>query len=268
MPRLLPGNPPVPPEPLANTRAQEPTELDSVTRLPNGLRVASEALPGSFSGVGVYIDAGSRFEDASLSGVSHIMDRLAFKSTSSHTAEEVLEKIEMLGGNVQCASSREAMMYQAATFNSAIPSATGVLAETIREPRVTADEVAAQLDTASYELQEIWSKPEMILPELVHTAAYRDNTLGNPLLCPKERLDQIDVSTVQKYRDLFYKPERMVVAFAGVDHGEAVRLAEQYFGDMPASEKPMPRTGSETSLDSQSSADSSLSAASSAPSKS
>lgn len=218
--------------------------------------------------MGVYIDAGSRFEDASLSGVSHIMDRLAFKSTSSHTADEVLEKIEMLGGNVQCASSREAMMYQAATFNSAIPNATGVLAETIREPRITDDEVAAQLDTASYELQEIWSKPEMILPELVHTAAYRDNTLGNPLLCPKERLNEIDVSTVKKYRELFYKPERMVVAFAGVDHGEAVRLAEQYFGDMPASEKPMSRTGSETSLDSQSSADSSHSDASSAPSKS
>lgn len=213
--------------------------------------------------MGVYIDAGSRYEDASLAGVSHIMDRLAFKSTSSNTAEEVLEKIEMLGGNVQCASSREALMYQAATFNSAIPTATGVLADTIREPLVTPDEVAAQLDTASYELQEIWSKPEMILPELVHTAAYKNNTLGNPLLCPKERLGEIDVSTVQKYRELFYKPERMVLAFAGVDHGEAVRLAEQYFGDMPASEKPMSRTGSETSLDSQSSADSSASAASS-----
>ena len=246
---------------------QEPTELDSVTRLPNGLRVASEALPGSFSGVGIYIDAGSRFEDASLRGVSHIMDRLAFKSTTRHTSDEVLEQIEMLGGNIQCASSREAMMYQAATFNSAVPSATAVLAETIRDPRITDDEVAAQLDTASYELQEIWSKPEMILPELVHTAAFKDNTLGNPLLCPKERLDEINVATVRKYRELFYKPERMVVAFAGLDHTSAVKLAEQYFGDMAASPSPATeRTGSET--DSVSSADSPLSEASNASSSS
>ncbi|MBE3046974.1 insulinase family protein [Candidatus Bathyarchaeota archaeon] len=211
--------------------------------------------------MGIYIDAGSRFEDASLRGVSHIMDRLAFKSTSSHTADEVLEQIEMLGGNIQCASSREAMMYQAATFNSAVPHATAVLAETIRDPKVTDEEVAAQLDTASYELQEIWSKPEMILPELVHTAGYKDNTLGNPLLCPEERLSEIGVGTVQKYRELFYKPERMVVAFAGLEHGEAVKLAEKYFGDMKASEKPtLSRTGSETSMGS---VDSSLSAASS-----
>ena len=58
---------------------QDPTELDQITTLPNGIRVATESLPGPFSGIGVYIDAGSRFEDEELRGVSHIVDRLAFK---------------------------------------------------------------------------------------------------------------------------------------------------------------------------------------------
>ena len=97
----------------------EPASLSAVTTLPNGLRVASESLPGSFAGIGVYIDAGSRYENDALRGVSHIIDRLAFKSTHSRTADEMLEKMEMLGGNIQCASSRESLMYQSATFNSA-----------------------------------------------------------------------------------------------------------------------------------------------------
>ncbi|KAK1968495.1 insulinase [Colletotrichum sublineola] len=235
---------------------KEPTELDAITTLPNGLRVASEALPGSFSGVGVYVDAGSRYEDAGLRGVSHIMDRLAFKSTGSRSADAMLEQVEALGGNIQCASSRESMMYQAATFNGAVPTTVGLLAETIRDPRLTEDEVLEQLGTAEYEIKEIWSKPELILPELVHTAAFKDNTLGNPLLCPEERLGSISRETIRRYRDLFYRPERIVVAFAGVDHGQAVKLAEQYFGDMKGSsyqEPTLSRTGSETSLDSSSS---------------
>ena len=61
------------------TSIQDPTELDQITTLPNGIRVATESLPGPFSGIGVYIDAGSRFEDEELRGVSHIVDRLAFK---------------------------------------------------------------------------------------------------------------------------------------------------------------------------------------------
>ena len=62
---------------------QDPVELDQVTTLPNGVRVATEALPGHFSGIGVYVEAGSRYEKPSLSGVSHIIDRLAFKVLDS-----------------------------------------------------------------------------------------------------------------------------------------------------------------------------------------
>ena len=123
-------------------------------------------------------------------------------------------------------------MYQSATFNSAVPSTIGILADTIRNPAITEEEVQQQLETADYEITEIWAKPELILGELVHMAAYKENTLGNPLLCPKERLPFINKRLIEKYRDILYKPERMVVAFAGVQHEEAVRLTEQYFGDM------------------------------------
>ncbi|KAK0722442.1 mitochondrial processing peptidase alpha subunit-like protein [Lasiosphaeria miniovina] len=230
---------------------QDPTERDAITTLSNGIRVASEDLPDAFSGVGIYIDAGSRYENDSLRGVSHIMDRLAFKSTTDRTADEMLEIVENLGGNIQCASSRESMMYQAATFNAAIPQTMGLLADTIRNPNLTDEEIEQQLETAKYEVTEIWSKPELILPELVHTAAFKDNTLGNPLLCPEDRLEVIDRSYIRAYRQAFYRPERIVVAFAGVAHAEAVRLTEKFFGDMTAWETPaISRTGSETSLDS------------------
>jgi len=211
--------------------------------------VATEALPGPFSAVGVYVDAGSRYENKELEGVSHIVDRLAFKSTSSRTSDEFLESMESLGGNIQCASSRESLMYQSASFNSAVPTTLGILAETIRDPLITELEVQQQLETAEYELREIWAKPDLILPELVHMAAYKDNTLGNPLLCPEERLPLIDRNVVGKYRSTFFHPERMVVAFAGVAHEEALKLTEKYFGDMQKEKGPsLSQYGSEISV--------------------
>ena len=150
----------------------------------------------------------------------------------------MLEAQESLGGNIQCASSRESLMYQSASFNSAVPTTLGLLAETIRDPLITDLEVQQQLETAEYEIREIWSKPELILPELVNVAAYKDNTLGNPLLCPQERLAFINRNVVQKYRNTFFHPERIVVAFAGVAHDEALKLTQQYFGDMPRKQDP------------------------------
>ncbi|TKA68565.1 Mitochondrial-processing peptidase subunit alpha, partial [Cryomyces minteri] len=140
---------------VAQAEEKDPVELDQITALPNGVRVATEALPGHFSGIGVYVDAGSRYESEALRGVSHIIDRLAFKSTKSRTADQMLESLESLGGNIQCASSRESLMYQSATFNSAVPTTVALLAETIRDPLITEEEVQQQLETADYEIGEI-----------------------------------------------------------------------------------------------------------------
>ena len=138
-------------------------------------------------------------------------------------------------------------MYQSASFNSSVPTTLGLLADTIRDPLITDEEVQQQLETAEYEIREIWSKPDLILPELVNVAAYKGNTLGNPLLCPQERLPHINKAVVQKYRNAFFHPERMVLAFAGVAHEEALVLAGKYFGDMRRQERPaLSQVGSES----------------------
>jgi predicted Zn-dependent peptidase len=51
----------------------------TVSTLSNRLRVVTEPNAGHFHAVGVYIDAGSRYETGRNSGVSHLIDRLAFK---------------------------------------------------------------------------------------------------------------------------------------------------------------------------------------------
>lgn len=154
------------------------------------------------------------------------------QSTRSRTSDQMRETIETLGGNLQCVSSRESLLYQAASFNSSVPTTIGLLAETVRDPMMTEREVQEQLETAEYEIGEIWSKPELILPELVNMAAYKNNTLGNPILCPQERLKSINKNAVERYRSVFFRPERIVVAFAGVSHEKALKLTEKYFGDM------------------------------------
>lgn len=50
-----------------------------ITTLPNKLRVATDTTPGHFSSVGLYIDAGARYETPDTTGVSHFLDRMAFK---------------------------------------------------------------------------------------------------------------------------------------------------------------------------------------------
>ncbi|KAK9453409.1 Metalloenzyme, LuxS/M16 peptidase-like protein [Dipodascopsis uninucleata] len=219
--------------------ANDASLLFKQTTLPNGMRVVTDGLPGHFSALGLYVDAGSRYEDPSLSGLSHIMDRLAFQSAKGLSAEEVQDRLSKLGGNYMCVSSRESIVYQAAVFNGQVEPMFDLLSATVRWPEITEEEVMIQKETASYEINEIWQKPDLILPELLHMAAYRENTLGNPLLCPEERLPVIRREDILRYREKFYVPDRMVAAFVGVEHEKAVELVSKNFGDMPKGHIPV-----------------------------
>ena len=212
--------------------SRDPSELTQISTLPNGIRVATEALPGHYSCLGLFLDAGSRYEPDHLHGVSHVIDRLAFHSTTSRSGADMIQKLEWLGGNSMCQASREHLSYQSSVFNDDVPTMLGLLAETVREPLLTEEEMESQKETVLYEVSEIKRKPEQIIPEYIHQAAYGDATLGRSVLCPEERLPYITVDSIREYRSMFYRPERMTFAFAGVHHDTAVRLVEQYFGDM------------------------------------
>ncbi|KAI0652482.1 LuxS/MPP-like metallohydrolase [Trametes meyenii] len=205
-----------------------------ITTLPNGLRVATESTPGHFSSVGLYVDAGSRYEMQSTSGVSHFLDRMAFKTTKARSEEQMAADIDALGGQILCSSARESIMYQSSHFHQGTPLSLSLIADTVLQPAFLPEELEAQREAARYELREVSSKPEMILPEVLHEVAYDGKTLGNPLLCPEERIDLIDESTMRDFMKNWYTPERMVIAGAGMHHEQLVELADKHFASLKA----------------------------------
>lgn len=66
-----------------------------ITRLSNGFTVATEANPNaSTATVGVFIDAGSRFENAKNNGTAHFLEHMFFKGTKSRTQLDLETQIE------------------------------------------------------------------------------------------------------------------------------------------------------------------------------
>lgn len=156
--------------------------------------------------------------------------------------------IDTLGGQILASSSREAIMYQSCNFTQSTPLAMSLIADTVLNPLYLPEELAVQREAARYEIRELQEKPDVIIPEVFHEVAYGGRTLGNPLLCPPERLDLVDADIMRAFTKEVYRPERMVIAGAGMRHEELVELADKYFSSLkvdplPASQ-PQLSTGS------------------------
>ena len=63
-----------------STEVQLPPTIEPrVTTLPNKIRVITEPAPGHINTVALTIDAGTRYESPKTSGVTHLLDKLAWQ---------------------------------------------------------------------------------------------------------------------------------------------------------------------------------------------
>ncbi|KAH8365229.1 hypothetical protein KR084_006273, partial [Drosophila pseudotakahashii] len=206
--------------------------ITKVTTLPNGLRIASEPRYGQFCTVGLVIDSGPRYEVAYPSGVSHFLEKLAFNSTVNFPNKDaILKELEKNGGICDCQSSRDTLIYAASIDSRAIDSVTRLLADVTLRPTLSDLEVSLARRAVNFELETLGMRPEQepILMDMIHAAAYRDNTLGLPKLCPLENLEHIDRKVLMNYLKYHHSPTRMVIAGVGVDHDELVDHVQRYF---------------------------------------
>lgn len=213
---------------------REENQHTKVTTLSNGLRVASENRFGEFCTVGVVIDSGSRYEVAYPSGISHFLEKLAFNSTKHYPdRDEMINKLEKHGGICDSQASRDTFIYAASAYTTGLNDVIQLLAEATLRPQITLEEIDGARQAIHFELETLHMRPEQetILMDMIHAAAYRDNTLGLPKLCPPQNLEKIDREMLFLYLSQHYTPKRMVVAGVGVEHERLIDAVQKYFVD-------------------------------------
>ncbi len=84
------------------------------TILENGVRILSEEIPYVRSVViGVWINAGSRYESDDNSGISHFIEHMMFKGTKRRSAKAIAEELDAVGGNLNAFTTKEYTCYYA-----------------------------------------------------------------------------------------------------------------------------------------------------------
>lgn len=213
---------------LPDSMERSPTRI---TTLPNGLRIASEDALGPAASVGIYVDCGSVYESKESIGVSHLLERLAFKSTKNRSHLQIVRDIEKTGGNVSSSASREQMGYNYDTLKAYLPEAVELLVDCVRNPVFLDTEVEEQLTHIKREIGEITNDPQKFLLESLQDSAY-SGPIGNPLMAPEAVLEKNYGSVVGKFYYDNYTANRIVLAAYGVDHEHLLTIAEPLLHDL------------------------------------
>lgn len=196
--------------------------------MPGGGRVVSEKLPSVRSvSLGLWIGAGSRYEQPEESGISHFIEHLLFKGSSRYGATEIAQIFDSFGGELNAATAREYTVVHARFLDQHLEEAFDVIADMVLKPafadidperEVVVEEIAMYEDSPS----------ELIVDNLTQTI-FGSHPLGKSVLGTSAIISSVTPERISAYHQGHYTLPNMVIAAAGnVEQAQLVGLSGKH----------------------------------------
>jgi len=206
-----------------------------VTRLPNGLTVASDRIATVETvSLGAWVGVGTRHEPAAINGVAHLLEHMAFKGTERRSAYDIAREIEAVGGHLNAYTSRESTAYYARVLADDAPLAVDIIADILQHPTFDNEELTRERAVVLQEIGQAYDTPDDNIFDRFQETAYPGQAVGRPVLGTGEIVSRIDRDTLRGYMSRHYGGQTMVIAAAGkIEHARLLELVTDAFADLP-----------------------------------
>src|SRR3984957_19283028 len=236
------------------TSTISPARDIEITKLANGLRVITEAMPHVRSvSVGIWIGSGSRRETAEQNGLSHFIEHMLFKGTSKRSAEDIARSVDSIGGNLDAFTAKELVCYNTKVLDEHLSQAFDVLADLVLHPMFRDEDIEKEKGVILEELKMEADSPDYLVHEIFSSNFWKDHPLGKPILGTRETVKKYDRAMVQSFYSSIYAPANMLITAAGnLAHERMVALVREHFEDVapgqPLGADPVPGTHARIAL--------------------
>ena len=229
----------------------------SITTLANGVQVITEPMPHVRSvSVGVWVGSGSRRETPEQNGVSHFIEHMLFKGTTSRSAEQIARSVDSIGGNLDAFTAKEMVCYNTKVLDDHLPVAMDVVSDLVLNPLFREEDIEKEKGVILEEIKMDADSPDYVVHEIFTSNFWKDHSLGKPILGSKENVKGFTQQNLRDYYASVYTPANICITAAGnLTHERLVGLARERFEGLapspPAPAHPAPETHARISLKSK-----------------
>jgi predicted Zn-dependent peptidase len=219
-----------------NPSAEQLRDIRSTT-LPNGLLVLTERMPHLRSvSMGVWLDTGSRDEELATNGISHFLEHMVFKGTTTRSAQQLAREVDAIGGNLDAFTGKETICFNIKTLDENVPAALDLLADLVLHPTFDPGDIEKEQGVILEEIKMDEDNPDYLVHELFTQNFWPGDALGRPILGTAESVSSFTQPIVlEEYARRFSPPNMVFTAAGNLDHESFVAQAEQAFSSLGAS---------------------------------
>ena len=202
--------------------------------LPNGVRLLVVPMPHVQSAsVGVFLRVGSRDETPATNGISHVLEHMAFKGTTTRSVQAINLDAERLGADVNAFTGKDTTGYFMTGLGRHAEQLLRMTSDIVLNSTFPESELQRELDVIRQEAIEYDEDPEDSSSELLDRAIWGDDPMGMPVIGTVGNIEGFTRHDLVRHVEHHYVAENTVVAAAGNFDADAwMALAGELFGAM------------------------------------
>ncbi len=206
------------------------------TVLPNGLLVLTESMPHLRSvSMGAWVGSGSRDEAPEVNGISHFVEHMVFKGTTSRSAQQIAREVDTIGGNLDAFTGKEMVCFNIKVLDENVAPALDVLADLVLHPTFTPEELTREQGVILEEIKMDEDNPDYLVHEVWTQNFWKGDALGRPILGTAKTVSSFNQQIVFDFYAGRFTPRNMVFSAAGnLEHDAFVAQVEKEFSSLAA----------------------------------
>lgn len=208
--------------------------------LDNGLRVVlSEDHSVPVVAVNVWYHVGSANEEKGRSGFAHLFEHMMFEGSANIDKGEHFKHVSDAGGSMNGSTNTDRTNYYETLPSNRLNLGLWLESDRMRSLVITEEKFENQRSTVKEERrQSIDNQPYGEAFLVSDTLGYDGWPYDHTVIGSMDDLDAAHVDDVQKFFNRYYCPANAVLVVVGdIDPKETLKLAKQYFGNIPSGQK-------------------------------
>lgn len=206
----------------------------NVHTLPNGIRLLHVPSASAISHACIIVNSGSRDEQEEKSGLAHFIEHLIFKRTEKRNTNQILNRLESVGADLNAYTTKEYTCIHASFLNPYLDRTLELFHDIVFHSTFPEDEMEKEKSVILDEITSYLDQPEEAIYDDFEDLVFSGHSLGRNILGSAESVSKIEKKDIYDFISENYHTDKIIIAVLGnYSLNKIVKIGSKYYSEIP-----------------------------------
>ncbi|WP_285059841.1 M16 family metallopeptidase [Pedobacter ginsengisoli] len=207
----------------------------NVHTLPNGIRLLQVPSASAISHACIIINSGSRDESEEKAGLAHFIEHLIFKRTKKRNTNQILNRLESVGADLNAYTTKEYTCIHASFLNPYLDRTLELFNDIVFHSTFPEDEMEKEKGVILDEIASYLDQPEEAIYDDFEDLVFAGHSLGRNILGSIESVSRLTQKDIHQFIKNNYHTDRIVIAVLGnYSLNKVIKTGSKYYSEIQA----------------------------------